>query len=316
MIVEVLLELGLADELGEPAGPQAGLGRRGSLGRRLGARAAPRASAQRLRPDRPGAAQRLAEQDRRVAVVGQVDAGPRGPRRGRSRARPAPPGPRARGDGAAVARRRPAATAARRLDVGHVEPGLQLDQQPGRRLAADAGHEAQGVDVVVGQDPAQRVGRVDREDGQGQRRADAVGAEQRLEAHPLVAAWRSRRGSGRPRGRGGGCGGRPRRRRRRRRPRVAGLTEHPVADAAHLDEHLGRPVAVEQPCPAATDHRTAPSSARASARSWGRGPGGRGPGRRRRRRRPAAAGRSRPSRVWTMRSTCPCRRRPSRRPPA
>ena len=56
------------------------------------------------------------------------------------------------------------------------------------------GTRHEGVDVVGGHRPAQGGRRVDRQQGQGDRRADPVGADEGLEAHPLVPAWGSRRG--------------------------------------------------------------------------------------------------------------------------
>ena len=115
--------------------------------------------------------------------------------------------------GRAPAGCRPARTDAEELDVGavelDVEPGLELDEQPGRGLLADAGHQHQGVGVVGEHGPLQRRRRVHRQQGQGHRRADAVGADQGLEADPLVHGWESRRGRWRPRGRGCGRGGTP-----------------------------------------------------------------------------------------------------------
>ena len=71
-------------------------------------------------------------------------------------------------------------------EVGEVEPALQLDQQAGRRLAADAGHGAQRLEVVLEHRGRQGGRREHRHDGQRQRRADAVRAEQHLEAAALV----------------------------------------------------------------------------------------------------------------------------------
>ena len=85
---------------------------------------------------------------------------------------------------------------------------------------------------------------------------------------------------------------------------MVGRDDHPVADAAHLDEHLaGAPV--EQPAPQRADHRGRHRRVPAVAtRVPGRGPGGTGPAPRRRRRRPGAAASRSPSSVCTMRCTC------------
>ena len=61
---------------------------------------------------------------------------------------PAPPG-----------RPPPAPAGHREVELGDVEAGLELDQQAGRGLLADAGHEAQRVEVVVGEHLAQRARR-------------------------------------------------------------------------------------------------------------------------------------------------------------
>src|SRR3546814_3400295 len=75
----------------------------------------------------------------------------------------------------------------RRLtEVGDRQPRLEVEQQSLRRLLADAGHEAQRGEVVLGEDPGQGRRGVDRQDRQGEGGADAVRADQRLEAHALV----------------------------------------------------------------------------------------------------------------------------------
>ena len=75
----------------------------------------------------------------------------------------------------------------REVELGDVEAGLELDEEAGGGLLADAGHEAQRAEVVLGEHLAQRHRRVDREDGQRQRGADPVRPEQGLEADALVA---------------------------------------------------------------------------------------------------------------------------------
>src|SRR3546814_12869930 len=71
-------------------------------------------------------------------------------------------------------------------EVGDRQPRLEVEQQSLRRLLADAGHEAQRGEVVLGEDPGQGRRGVDRQDRQGEGGADAVRADQRLEAHALV----------------------------------------------------------------------------------------------------------------------------------
>ena len=93
----------------------------------------------------------------------------------------------ARADGADRAvdgrrrRRRPRSTSGRsRRDFSSTSRRAAVFcRRPGTRQRAATSSSAS--------DPAQGVGRVHREDGQRQRGADAVGAEQRLEADPLVA---------------------------------------------------------------------------------------------------------------------------------
>ena len=100
--LEVLLELGLADELVEPPGPQRRPRPPTSLGHRARGRAAPRAPGHRSRSRRPAGEARAAPARSSVggvAVVGQVGAWPRGSRRARSRARPARSRTSARADG-------------------------------------------------------------------------------------------------------------------------------------------------------------------------------------------------------------------------
>ncbi len=71
-------------------------------------------------------------------------------------------------------------------EVGQVQPALQLNQQPRRRLATHAGHGAQRVEIVLEHRGRQRRWRQDRHDGERQRGADAVRAQEHLEAAALV----------------------------------------------------------------------------------------------------------------------------------
>ena len=198
--VEVVLELGLADELGQPpraagvasaatsssSGPGPGSSSSSRIGGRLGV--GPRSAA-----SGPAviAAPPTAQAWRSMAARRRRPAGRPwrcGSRRPSSPARRAPParrssrrlaGPRR---GRRATRPRPA-----RPRVGDVEAGLQLDQQPGRGLLAHPGHQAQGGDVVVGQDADERRRACTDRMAERQRRPDAVGAEQRLERDLLVA---------------------------------------------------------------------------------------------------------------------------------
>ena len=175
---EVLLQLGLADELLEAAGPQPGFLGLLAVGR-AEARAAPHArwapsvrSASRSRLDASPSGGQVAQH--LAHLVGR-----------RSRARPGPRGRRPARVGPSPL---PVARAATASAAGTVEAGLQLEQEAGRRLATHAGHEAQRVEVARAHRGPQLLGRVDGEGGQRQGRPDAVGAEERLEAVPLVAA--------------------------------------------------------------------------------------------------------------------------------
>ena len=126
---QVLLQLALADELGEAPRPQPGLddllgvgGRRRGRGTRHARRA-------------PSSFERVAQQRRRHRRSAAARAARRGSRRRRSRGRPAPRG-RRRSRGAAVDRRR-----RRGSSTGTLSAVAQLDEQPLGGLLADAGHE-------------------------------------------------------------------------------------------------------------------------------------------------------------------------------
>ena len=216
----------------------------------------------------------VAEAGEGLAHVGQRRRGP---------PPPAPPPRRPTGDAAASrsgTSRRDLSSTSRRAAVFLPTPG----------------HQAQGGEVVVGQDP------------RSERRRRAPTRMARASAGPtpwapssaskhdaLVARWRSRRGSRRPRGRwwwiaeedlvadlaqvdGGGRGDRD-----------------PVADAGHLDEDLAGAASGRAACPAASRSSPHPRSASGAARprpaGGAHGPGGTGPGRRHRRRRPGWGGR-------------------------
>ena len=190
------------------------------------------------------------------------------------------------------------------LGLGQVEAGLELDQQTGRRLAADARDEGEGVEIALQQHPPELVGRVDREDGQGQRRSDAVGRDQRLEAVALVAGGEAVEGQGvlpdleRRVEQGGGAGFAHGHRHGGER---GGRHHDPVADPSHLDQHLTPQRAVDDTAPQRPDHRASFAFRRARSGSPARW--------QRARARASAAsggvGRSvRLSNVCTMRWTC------------
>ena len=68
------------------------------------------------------------------------------------------------------------------VEIGHLEPRLQIDEEPRRGLLADARHEAERIGIVGRDGPSEVERRVHRHDRQRERRADTVRAEQRLEA--------------------------------------------------------------------------------------------------------------------------------------
>ncbi len=153
-------------------------------------------------------------------------------------------------------------------EVGHREARLQVDQEARGRLLADAGHQAEGSDVVLGEDPGQGDRRVDREDRQRQGRPHAVRAEQCLEAPPLVLGGEAVEGDVvlplvvvhpaedlrtdvAERHRGGGADG------------------DAVADAADLHGDLVG-AAVEQGAAQRADHRAATLATRRRIGAWAR----------------------------------------------
>ena len=198
---QVLLQLGLADELVERARAAGSTSAR-DLGDVVvglaSGRAAPPSSARHRRAMRQ-ALEGVAEQAAGVAVVGQVGqhladlvVGVAEAGEGVAHVGPAPTDRPRRGRDRGQRRRV--------AEVGDDEPGLELDEQAGGGLLADPGHQAQGAEVVVGQDAGQRERRVDRQDRQGQRGPDAVRAEQRLEADALVLGGEAVERLRRPRG--------------------------------------------------------------------------------------------------------------------
>ena len=139
-IAEVLLQLALADELGERRGrsPASTTSSTSSAGAGLEELVTHGALPSSLRASRSSVG--------RVAVGRAARAAPRGSRRRRSRARPAPRARRRPPSRRAADRRRPGRAS------GSDEPVLQLDEQPLGRLLADAGHERQRAEVAAGDD--------------------------------------------------------------------------------------------------------------------------------------------------------------------
>jgi hypothetical protein len=99
-----------------------------------------------------------------------------GSRRGRSRARP---GQRALRNATAAGDRH-WSNPGRRARIGELEPALEVDHQPGRRLASDTGHGAQRVQILLQHGRRKRGGGEHGQDGQRQGGSDAVGPEQHL----------------------------------------------------------------------------------------------------------------------------------------
>ena len=124
------------------------------------------------------------------------------------------------------------------VEVGDLEPRLQLDEQPLRGALADAGHEHERVEIVVGEAAAQRVRRVHRQDRErelrARRRSRAISASnvsrssrrrEPVEHHRVFAHVQVREQER------VACPGRASAPTRQRHV-------HAVADAADLDEHL------------------------------------------------------------------------------
>ena len=214
MIAEVLLELGLADELVERAGA-GGRPRRPAPRRSTGSGPGAVVGAPRARSSRPqlaGHRRSAAPPARQGSPAGSPS--PSGRSRSglgdlvgrRSRGRPglAHVGPD-RPAGVAPGPSRPAAARDAAVDVGQRRAG---DFSSTSRRAAvflpTPGTRHSAATSSSASTRRRATGRVHRQDRQGQGRADAVGAEQRLEAVPARRGWGSRRASGRPRGRGGG----------------------------------------------------------------------------------------------------------------
>ena len=176
---EVLLQLALADELVERAGPQAGLDATSSTSPAAPGRATRHA---RLRPEQPCSASRSSD-GRVVAVVGSSRSASR-TSSGRSRARRAP---RARRPIAGAA---PLPVAGRRRRSSDRARRAAPSARPAAAPRSSCRRRARGISAATSSSATtstQRRRRVHREDRQRQRRADAVGADERLEARPLVA---------------------------------------------------------------------------------------------------------------------------------
>jgi hypothetical protein len=73
------------------------------------------------------------------------------------------------------------------VELGDLEAGLELHQQPLRGALADPGHHRERGEVVLEQGAAQAGGRMHRQHRQRELRTDAGGGDQRLEGVALVA---------------------------------------------------------------------------------------------------------------------------------
>ena len=298
---EVLLQLGLADELGQAAGPQADLvgdlvlGGRGSGVEQLLAHRPPRPAP----GDGRGAGGPRLSSGAGVAVVGQVHQTPRGSPRGRSRARPAP---RARRPGRGSARRgvgAPVAPAHARARAPR--GGTSARSAAGPRSSCRRRARGTGADVVVRAAPAAATPGRAPTGSPGPGPGPTPWAPSSASKHTrssrvakpysvcgvlahVVVVWTNTSSPTSPSGDRGG-----------RRDR------DPVADPADLDEHLAGACG-RAACPAATRSSAAPPARRSRSRGrvgevaerQGHGVGGVD--------RPQRAGRC-PSSVCTMRST-------------
>ena len=191
--LEVALELGLADELGERAGPQAGLGGDLDLVAQLLGPQQLLAHGAFLPPGGGQPLQGVAQQARRHRRRGAGRPSPRGSRARCSRARR---GPRGRRPAAAA---RPRRTGPPGTTVGPPRSGTE--RRDLRSMSSRAavflptpGHEAQRAEVVLGEDAGQR----DRACGSRGSPAPAPGPRRGHRAAPRSTParpwWRSRRG--------------------------------------------------------------------------------------------------------------------------
>ena len=89
--------------------------------------------------------------------------------------------------GAHLAARRRRRVGAGEIEVGDVEPALELDEHPRRGARTDTGDERERRLVVFEHRAPQRVRRVDREHREGELGPDARRTDERLEGVALVA---------------------------------------------------------------------------------------------------------------------------------
>ena len=155
------------------------------------------------------------------------------------------------------------------VELGYLEAGLELHQQPLRGALADPGHHRERGEVVLEQGAAQAGGRMHRQHRQRELRADAGGGDQRFEGVALVArreavehhrvlthvqVGEQERGIARV-----------------QRGQRAGRHERPVPDAPDLDQHLAGGGALDHGSPHRPDHLASSLATAAAMASASRG---------------------------------------------
>ena len=302
---QVLLQLGLPDELGQAARPQRHLlgqldrvGRRGQQPRLAGLPGACPLPASRALIGCPPALSGRGGPGPRCCPPRAGGPAPGGPRPGRSRARPSAAltssrrtapvgraglvGPRC----ASPPCQPQAGTGPPVVDAGvrspntldrrrRLEARAQFQDQPGRRLLADARHQRQGVGVLGKHGTAQHRRRKQREQRQGQRRADPMRSEQQSRSSPAPPGSGSRRARWRPRGRGCGRAGTP------ARPAPLPARRCPPGPAPGNPRRRPRRAAPPGGLPGRPGRASSPAASRSSRASRGCKGGGCGPRKRR-----------------------------------
>jgi len=155
------------------------------------------------------------------------------------------------------------------VELGYLEAGLELHQQPLRGALADPGHHRERGEVVLEQGAAQAGGRMHRQHRQRQLGADAGGGDQRFERVALVArreavehhrvlthvqVCEQERGIARV-----------------QRGQRAGRHERPIPDAPDLDQHLAGGGALDHGSPHRPDHLASSLATAAAMASASRG---------------------------------------------
>ena len=198
------------------------------------------------------------------------------------------------------------------IDIGHLEPGLQVDEKALRGALADTGHRDERIEVVLGQAAAEAGRRMHREDRERELRADAARGDQRLERVAFVAREKSVQhqcvvahvlmGEQENVGTGFEPGDR------------ADRNQDAIADARDLDEHLAASRCARARTPATSRSRLADRARavrRGSDRACAPGRGDKTPARARRRHPQASGSRANDSRRVTIVCTASLSARPS-----